>query len=169
MSEAQPFSTQGERRLKEGDLAGAKKVWQSLITVFADVDAEKPWVAKARQTLKDLEKEGKRTERWQAAKSALDKANHLADMGREEAETIWSAIETLYGRDTFAAELLAEVVKCGPGTRRGRDCGRARPAANVIIAALVAFHPPTPLLESMESWRRLMTLVAKDRNWRRAA
>ena len=111
MSEPQRLYLQGEARLKEGDLAGAQKIWQNLDVVFADADvSERAWVVKARKGLEKIEEDGKRQERWQTVKRTLRKAARLADEGNMKgAEKIWEAVEALYRDDPFAQEILKEV------------------------------------------------------------
>ena len=110
MSEGQRIYFQGEARLKDGDLAGAQKVWRNLITVFDGVELEKPWVERAHKSLAKLVDEGMRADRWQSVHATLEKASDLAGRGNVAgAEKIWSAVEELYRGDPFADEILAEV------------------------------------------------------------
>ena len=109
MSEPQRIYLQGEARLKEGDLAAARKTWSNLIDVFENVPAEKVWVGKARKSLAKLEEEGKRDDRWQTVKPALEKAARLAAEGnRKEAVKIWQALKELYQDDPFAQDIVKE-------------------------------------------------------------
>ncbi len=108
--EAQHFYQVGERLKAEGNEAGAREVWSSLVTAFEGVDAERSWVDRAKNGLADLEKQPARGERLKSLKPALDRAAALKDAGKaDEAERVWAALEKLYSRDPGAAELLQEV------------------------------------------------------------
>jgi tetratricopeptide (TPR) repeat protein len=109
-SEAKRFYQKGERLRQEGNVKEAQQVWRDLIIVFADTDADKDWVHKAKEALHDLDNKEGTKERWAAVKPALEKASALARAGqRDEAEQIWTAIEELYRTDPFAADILAQV------------------------------------------------------------
>jgi serine/threonine protein kinase len=111
-SEAQRFYQKGERLRKEGDLAGARRVWLNVMQAFQHSDSEKNWVSRAEQALAELDKEGAHKERWQTVRPALARAVRLRDSNRlVEAEKIWSALEQLYQNDPFAQEILEEVAR----------------------------------------------------------
>jgi serine/threonine-protein kinase len=109
-SEAQRFYQQGEALRQQGDLAGAVRVWNNLVTAFAEVEAEKEWVVRAERALTDLEKAAADPERFKQVRPALERAAALQRQGkRAEAERIWAALEELYRDDPGAADLLAEI------------------------------------------------------------
>jgi serine/threonine-protein kinase len=110
--EAQRFFHQGERLRKEGQYLHAKKVWDNLAQAFAGVDSEKEWVDRAKQALKELDKTASAPERWEPVRQTLKHAAALSAEGkRDEAERIWSSVQSLYGDDPWAADILAEVAK----------------------------------------------------------
>jgi hypothetical protein len=117
--EAQRFFERGQKLEREGDSAGARRLWQATITVFKDVESEKRWVERAQRALTDLEKSGTAPDRWQSVKLALERAAKLRDAGkRAEAEKIWIGIEELYRDDPWAKGVLEQVSdarKQGPG------------------------------------------------------
>jgi hypothetical protein len=112
LSEAQRFFQQGERLRQDGDLQGARRVWQATIAVFKNVDREKDWVLRAEKGLADLERSAADPERQKLLKSVLDGAATLRDQGRRaQAEKIWDAIEELYRNDPWAVPILKEVAQ----------------------------------------------------------
>jgi tRNA A-37 threonylcarbamoyl transferase component Bud32 len=109
-SEAQLFFQQGELLHKQGNPAAARQVWRSLIDVFADVDAEKEWVNRARRALSDLEKAALNTDRWKNVRTALERAKELQQQGKlDDAERIWRGIQELYRNDPAATNILLEI------------------------------------------------------------
>jgi serine/threonine-protein kinase len=112
LNEAQRLFHQGERLLKEGQYAQAKKVWENVAQAFAGADSEKEWVEHSQKALKDLEKTAGAKERWEPVRAALKRAAALqAEGNRAEAERIWASVQFLYGADPWAGEILAEVAK----------------------------------------------------------
>jgi serine/threonine-protein kinase len=126
MSEPQRIYLQGEARLKDGDLAGAQKTWQNLLLVFGDDEKEKTWVVKAVKGLEKLDEEGKRKDRWQNVRPALEKAARLArENNRADAMKIWTAIQALYHDDPFAQDtILVEVKQAIEATQPGKRPGQ---------------------------------------------
>lgn len=111
-SEAEQFFEQGERLRREGQMLQAKQVWENVVRVFKDAEAEQQWVRRSEQALADMEKTAANAKRWEALQPALKRAAALRDSGqRQQAEKIWSAIEDLYKNDPWAAELVAEIEK----------------------------------------------------------
>ncbi|MCI0638463.1 MAG: serine/threonine protein kinase [Gemmataceae bacterium] len=109
-TEAQRFYLQGERLLKEGDWQAAKRVWQNLVTVFQDIDAEKHWVHRAEKSLVDADKQALNPQRWKAVQQALVRAAQLRDQDRRaEAEAIWRGLEELYRNDPLAADVMKQI------------------------------------------------------------
>lgn len=112
LSEAQRFYRQAERLREEGQLRKARKVYESVVVVFKDADADKDWVRKSEDALQSLDQMIQSKERWQTVRKRLERAASLRDAGkREQAEEIWSAIESLYRDDPAAREILAEIKK----------------------------------------------------------
>ena len=112
LSEAQRFYRQAERLREEGQLQAARTVYESVVVVFKDSEADKEWVRKSEEALQALEQTIQAKERMQGARAALDRAASLRDTGkRDQAEKIWAAIETLYHGDPAAREVLAEIKK----------------------------------------------------------
>lgn len=111
-SEAQHFYDQGQRLCLAGDPVGARRVWQSLVRSFEEVETEKNWVRLAKQGLADLEKRAPSEHRWDSVRKSLARARQLRDDGkRKEADTIWQGIEDLYQGDSSAKVILAEIKK----------------------------------------------------------
>ena len=109
-TEAQHFFQLGERLRLEGNERAAREVWSSLAIAFDGSDADKDWVERAKKALGDLEKKGARGDRLKTLKPILDRAAVLQAQGQaEEAERIWSALETLYGQELGAADVLQEI------------------------------------------------------------
>lgn len=112
LTEAQRFYRQAERLREEGNLQAARKMHESVVVVFKGADADKEWVRKSEEALKQLDQLSQAKERWQAVRQALDRAASLRDAGkRAEAEQTWSAIESLYRDDPSAKAILAEIKK----------------------------------------------------------
>jgi serine/threonine-protein kinase len=111
-SEAERFFQRGERLRQEGQFVQAKQVWENLIQGFGDVPSEEKWVERSREALAQMEKAAAFKERWQPVRQALERAAALRDAGkRAEAEKIWSALESLYRADPWAAGILAEIAQ----------------------------------------------------------
>ncbi len=109
-SEAQRFFQQGERLRQEGDLEGARRVWQNLIAAFDGRESEQDGVRRAQRALTELEKTAAAPDRWTALKPVLDRAAQLRDEGhRDQAEKIWTGLENLYRNDPWAKDLLKQV------------------------------------------------------------
>jgi serine/threonine-protein kinase len=109
--EGQRFYQRGVQLLKQGDVDGARRVWQDLIRSFDGVESEQRSVGRARKALAQLEKQAPSAKRDDApAKAALERARELRDKGqRRQAEQIWSGLEALYGDDPAGGEILKEV------------------------------------------------------------
>jgi serine/threonine-protein kinase len=111
-TEAQRFFQQGEKLRQDGDFEGARRLWQTTIVVFKDVDSEQTWVSRAQRALVELEKDATAQDRWRSLKAALERAAQLRDQGRRaDAEKIWAGIEELYKNDPWAADWLKQVEK----------------------------------------------------------
>lgn len=109
-SEAERFFLKGERLFKEGNLKEAEKTWNNLIQGFASVEAEGEWVQRAKEGLIRIEKNSGDSQRWQSVRTALKRANQLANSGnRSAAEKIWQALEELYQNDPTAQAILEEI------------------------------------------------------------
>jgi hypothetical protein len=108
-SEAQRLFQKGEHLRQEGDVKGARHVWQNLVTVFQGVDPN--WVERAQGALADLDK-NPAPDRVQSLQPILDRAAALRDQGqRAEAEKIWSSLEELYGQEAWAEPIIKAIVK----------------------------------------------------------
>jgi hypothetical protein len=84
------------RLRRDGDEAGARRVWQALLAGFADVPAERPWV---RRASKALEEEAPRKAAGPALsrQQALERAKQLEAEGKvDEARAIRNALAELY-------------------------------------------------------------------------
>jgi hypothetical protein len=111
-SEAQHFYQLGERLRQEGNERGAREIWMNLAAAFDGSEADRDWVQRARKSLADLEKKAARGDRLKALQPVLDRAADLKQQGKlEDAEKIWTALETLYRNDLSAADVLAEIRK----------------------------------------------------------
>jgi tRNA A-37 threonylcarbamoyl transferase component Bud32 len=111
-SEAQRFFQQGELLAKQGNPAAARQMWRNLIDAFAEVEAEKPWVERARRSLADMERADRNQDRFKNVRAALEQADKLRREGKHaDAERIWTGIEQLYRNDPAEAEILLEVQK----------------------------------------------------------
>ncbi|MCI0681246.1 MAG: protein kinase [Gemmataceae bacterium] len=111
-TEAQHFYQLGERLRHEGNERGAREIWSSLATAFAGNDADRDWVQRARKGLAELEKKSVRGDRLKTVQPILERAAALKQEGKvEDADKIWTALETLYRNDLSAAEVLAEIRK----------------------------------------------------------
>jgi serine/threonine-protein kinase len=117
-SEAQRFYRQAERLREDGQWQAARKIYESVIVVFKNMDADKDWVRRSQDALQNLDQMIQARERWHAARKALARAQVLRDEGkRDQAEQIWSAIESLYRDDPAAREILAEIKKARTSSR----------------------------------------------------
>jgi hypothetical protein len=109
LSEAERFYRRGQRLRQEGDLAAARRTWQDLAAVFADVPSEAEWVRRAKAGLAELNKAAADPERWAAVRAALQRAEALVKQGKlQEAEAIWHGIEELYHEEPEAQPLLQQ-------------------------------------------------------------
>jgi hypothetical protein len=115
-SEGQRFYQRGLQLCKQGDVDGARLVWQNLVRSFAGVESEQRWVALSRDALAELQKRVPTARRDDApVRAALARARQLKKAGKpKEAEEIWSGLEALYADDPAGAALLKEM---------GRDRG----------------------------------------------
>jgi len=111
-SEAQHFYQLGERLRQEGNERGAREVWTNMAAAFDGNVADRDWVQRAQKGLADLEKKAARGDRLKSLKPVLDRAADLQQQGKvEDAEKIWTALETLYRNDLSAADVLVEIRK----------------------------------------------------------
>jgi len=110
--EAQHFYQLGQRLRQDGNDQAAHDVWSNLVIAFDGNDADRDWVQRAKKALAELEKAPVRGDRLKSIQPILDRAAALkADGKAEEAEKIWTALETLYSRDAGANDLLVEIRK----------------------------------------------------------
>src|SRR5262249_25697805 len=109
-SEVERLYLKGERLYKEGDLAGAAKVWGNGVKAFGPVESEQEWVQRAKEGLVLAEKTALESKRWKPVHAALKHAAELVKKGqRPEAEKIWSALEGLYQNDSNAQDILKAI------------------------------------------------------------
>ncbi len=107
--EAERFYTKGERLLREGDWNGAGRVWKNVVQAFGTVEAEREWVQRAQEGLRQLERCGS-SKRWESVRKSLQRAAELAADGRRpEAEQIWQSMLELYQNDPAAQWIVDEV------------------------------------------------------------
>jgi serine/threonine-protein kinase len=109
MSEAQWFYQQGLRLRQQGNEAAARRTWENLVHAFQDVPAEKTWVARAEEQLKQpAVPPGK--ERWMTVQAALERARALQQAGQPaEAEAIRQGLEELYRDDPSATDIRVRI------------------------------------------------------------
>ncbi len=111
-SEARRFLAKADKFLQAGDAAEAKAVWQNVIVAFQDVDVEKDAVDQARKNLAAAESRAAQTEKLRRVQPVLDRATALNGQGkRDDAERIWTALESLYRGDPAGGAILDEVQK----------------------------------------------------------
>ncbi len=110
MSEAHWFYEKGLRLRQQGRDREAKEVWRHLVEAFGDVEAEKPWVDRARTELDEPSgRERKGEKRWASVRRALRHARELEKEGKAaEAARIRKALEALYAGDPSAEEILED-------------------------------------------------------------
>lgn len=120
-TEGQRFYRLGELRRQQGDLRGARSLWNNVIVVFRDDPAEEEWVRRATAALGELDKQTQAKERLAAVESALQRAKEMHAKGKaDEADRVLAAIEELYRDDTGAAELLRQVQQARQGIQTSR-------------------------------------------------
>ncbi len=112
-SEAERFYREGVRRLRDGDVVCAERVWTDLVRGFRGVSGEERWVGLAEQGLTDLGQHKPDEERrWEAVRASLKQARQFRDQGqKDQAEAIWRALENLYRDDPSARPILDEIRK----------------------------------------------------------
>jgi serine/threonine-protein kinase len=106
MSEAQWFYQEGLRLRQQGDEAGARRVWQSLIRAFKDVPSEEPWL---RLTERELDRVADKppNRQWDPVRQAMQHAKELREQGKaNEAAAIVNALKELYRGDQQAEAIL---------------------------------------------------------------
>jgi len=107
-SEAERFYRQGLALLQNGDAAGARRLWQGVVTAFHGIPLEERWVTLAERGLQHLE--SPTPVRRQSVEEAMMAARRLRDAGKtNDARRIWDAIETLYRDDPSAGEIVDQV------------------------------------------------------------
>jgi len=107
MSEAQWFYQEGLRQSQQGDEAGARRVWKSLVSAFRDVLSEEAWVRRAELELEKLGDKPPPDRQWEPVRQALRKARELREQGRDkEAAAIVNALKELYRGDKQAEAIL---------------------------------------------------------------
>jgi serine/threonine-protein kinase len=109
--EGQWFYLEGLRLRQRGDEPGARRMWTNLFQAFADVKSEQPWVVLAQHEL-DRKDDAPPFDdkRWHPARAALEQARALRDKKEiTKAESIWTALETLYKDDASATPILDEI------------------------------------------------------------
>jgi serine/threonine-protein kinase len=108
-SEAERIYRAGLRHEKEGDLGAAQRDWEDVVRIFQGIEAEKTWVQKATDRLKEL-REQTNDRRWVSVRAALERARKLRDQNkRDEADRIWNGIEERYGQDPSARAIIKEM------------------------------------------------------------
>jgi serine/threonine-protein kinase len=106
-SEAERFYRKGERLRQEGDTKEARRLWENLVAAFAGIPSEEKWVARAKESLAEMDREQTDQQRPHPARAALKRAAALAAEGkRHEAEAVWHGLEELYRDDP---SLLSEI------------------------------------------------------------
>jgi serine/threonine-protein kinase len=106
LGEGQWFFEKGARLWRQGDEAGARRVWKALAEAFREVAAEKPWARRAEKALQE-KRPGGDGEDLASLRQALKRAQTLQAQGRkEEAGLIRQALADLYRDDPAARELL---------------------------------------------------------------
>jgi serine/threonine protein kinase len=115
VSEGQRLYRRGLQLCQGGDLENGRRIWHGLVQGFGSVEAEKRWVRLAQLGLRDLPAAVPNPNRWHHARAALATARQLRDSGHlAQAQEIWQGLETLYGDDPAAKEIMDEL-------RRDRD------------------------------------------------
>jgi eukaryotic-like serine/threonine-protein kinase len=108
-SEAERFYRQGLALLQTGDAAGARRIWQGLVTAFRGVATEERWVTLAARGLGRLEAPAGPPRR-ESVEAALARARQLRDAGKmDDAKRVWNAIEALYADDPAGRDVMTEV------------------------------------------------------------
>jgi serine/threonine-protein kinase len=109
--EGQWFYVEGLRLRQRGDEQAARRMWANLVRAFTDVKSEQPWVVLAQHELdKKNDALPPDDKRWQTARAALEQARALRDKKElTKAESIWTALETLYKDDASATPILDEI------------------------------------------------------------
>ena len=108
-SEAQRFYEQGLMHCQLGDVDGGRRIWEQLVQVFGDVEAEQRWVRLARRALSEIPAGPADSLHSPSLQAALERARALKQAGQgEQAEQIWKALEELYRDD---AAVRAEIKK----------------------------------------------------------
>jgi serine/threonine-protein kinase len=108
-SEAERIYLAGLRHEKEGDLGAAQRDWEDVVHIFQGIEAEKVWVQKAQDRLKELAQKSS-PKRWASLRAALERARKLRDQNkRDEAVKIWNGIESQYGKDPSARAIIEEM------------------------------------------------------------
>jgi serine/threonine protein kinase len=107
-SEPQRFYEAGLRLLQEGDLEGAKRMWQAVATAYKSMPTAKVWTDLAEQGLKALESDAKVAGgQSQDLQKALDDIKASAQAGeRDGARARLSALAQLYQSDPSALEQI---------------------------------------------------------------
>jgi hypothetical protein len=110
-SDAQRFYQRGLRRARDGDVEGARKVWQDVVNGFQGVTSEDRWVRLAEEGLAELKQKAPApAEQLGSAEAAIAKARALRDNNqRPKAEAIWQALEDLYRDDAAGKDILRRV------------------------------------------------------------
>ncbi len=111
-NEARHFLAEADRRWEAGDAAGAMIIWRNVIAAFGGMEADEKAVEAAKKKLADAESPQAQANKLRRVRPILDRADELKKQGkRDEAERIWSALESLYRNDPAGREILEAIRK----------------------------------------------------------
>jgi len=110
-SEAERFYNEGVRLAQAGASLSARLVWQNVIQVYDTSEADKPWVALAREGIERLNSRSDTGSLATRAAPVIDEIHALREKGRvQEADRRARALEFLY-RDDPEIETLRNILK----------------------------------------------------------
>jgi hypothetical protein len=109
--------TEAERHVRhaielraEGQTTAAARIFRQTILLFDKDAAAKQWVDEAREQLAELGSPAAQAERLKRVRRQLDQAAAFKTQGKQEdAERLWSALETLYQDDPAGGAIIEEV------------------------------------------------------------
>ena len=109
-SEAERFVRHAIELREEGQTAAASRIFRQTIIAFDKDAAAKQWVDEARDQLREMGSPAAQAERLKSVRPQLDQAAALKAQGkRDDAERLWSALETLYQDDPAGGAILEEI------------------------------------------------------------
>jgi hypothetical protein len=101
------FFQKGLRMRRQGDAAGAQRVWRAMVLAYQGDPAARPWVLRAEQ---ELERHGNAADKdaaYTALVAAVDRVKQLRADGKEkEAHTMLQGLQELYRGDENAQDIL---------------------------------------------------------------